>query len=126
LDWIDLAQNENRQQVLVSIGMNHRISRKCGELPEQLSDYQLLKQGSVPQVIYVASWDLVGKCMVALSNNFVVLSSYTFIPSLSKLSLKLPKCLHNKPRSFAYITCDSQWRHSPCAMYFKQITYEQT
>jgi hypothetical protein len=50
LDWMDLAQNENRQQVLVSIVLNHDISRKCGKLPEQLSDYQLLKQGSVPQV----------------------------------------------------------------------------
>ena len=50
LDWIDLAQNGNRQWILASIVMNHHISRKCGKLPEQLSNYQLLKQRSAPQV----------------------------------------------------------------------------
>jgi len=48
LDWIDLAQNENRQQVLVSIVMNRHIPSKYGKLPEKLSDYQLLKQGYAP------------------------------------------------------------------------------
>jgi hypothetical protein len=48
LDWICLTQNW--QQILVSILTNRRISRKCGKLPEQLSDYQLLKQGSATHV----------------------------------------------------------------------------
>jgi hypothetical protein len=47
---LDLTQNGNWQQILINIVTNHHISRKCGQLPEQLSDYQLLKQGSATHV----------------------------------------------------------------------------
>ena len=36
MDWIDLAQDRNRLQVLVNALMNLRVSKKCGEFLNQL------------------------------------------------------------------------------------------
>jgi hypothetical protein len=33
-NWIHLAQNGKQHRLLVSMVMNHHISRKCGELRE--------------------------------------------------------------------------------------------
>ena len=47
-EWADVAQDMDRWRALVNVGLNLRISIKCGEFLDQLRTGQLLKKDFVP------------------------------------------------------------------------------
>jgi hypothetical protein len=53
MDWIHLAQDRDQWQALMSMVMNLWVSKKCWEILEQLSDWQLLKGTQLNGVSYL-------------------------------------------------------------------------
>jgi hypothetical protein len=48
VDWIHMAQDRVQWRILVSTVMYLWVPKKCREILDQLSDYELLKKDSVP------------------------------------------------------------------------------